>query len=243
MHDISTFKQLAQLKDEFVHTVSHDLRSPLTSILGYVQVAQLRTIPKAQYVDVLERIETAAWRMSNLINDLLDLAALEAGVVHDAEPVALDLLVRAAIEELDGAAMAKNITIKYESNPEPMVRVDPRLMTQVWRNLIGNAIKYTPKGTVTIEVEATDELAVGRVIDTGMGIGQSDIPYIFDKFYRAKKPYSQGVEGTGLGLALVKSIVERHDGRVWVESELGVGSAFTFMLPLCQENSSSSTAD
>lgn len=234
MHDITHFKHLAQLKDDFVHTVSHDLRSPLTSILGYIQVAQMKNMQGPQNKDVLERIETAAWRMSNLINDLLDLAALDAGVEHESEPVALDMLVRAAIEELDGAAMAKGIAIHYQSNPKPMVQVDPRLITQVWRNLIGNAIKYTVKGKILVEIEAGDDFALGRVKDTGLGISAADIPFIFDKFYRSKKPYTHGIEGTGLGLALVKSIVERHGGRVWVESELGVGSTFTFMLPLCE---------
>jgi len=232
MHDVTPFKQLARLKDEFVSTVSHDLRSPLTSILGYAQIAQLETISQQSKQRALERIEAAVLRMTDLISDLLDLASLEAGIKHETEPIALDKLARAAIEDLEGAALAKGLAIQSDLGAHPPIQANPQLLMQVWRNLIGNAIKYTKEGTITVRVKVVDDSVRGQVTDTGIGISPADIPYVFDKFYRAKRPYAQGVSGTGLGLALVKSIVESYGGRVRVESEPKVGSTFTFTLPL-----------
>jgi PAS domain S-box-containing protein len=228
MHDVTHFKQLARLKDEFVSTVSHDLRTPLTSILGYAQIARLEAAPE----DALKRIETAAQRMSDLVKDLLDLATLEADIEHESVPVELDKLARVAIEDMEGAALAKGLAIQRDLNVHPPVKADPRLIAQMWRNLIDNAIKYTEKGTITIRVKAVGNQIVGQVADTGVGIAPADIPYVFDKFFRAKHPYMQEISGTGLGLSLVKSIVEKHGGQIWAESELGVGSTFTLTLPL-----------
>jgi signal transduction histidine kinase len=102
----------------------------------------------------------------------------------------------------------------------------------VWQNLIENAIKYTEEGTIIVRVKAVENQVMGQVIDTGVGISQVDLPYVFDKFFRVRHPKIQETTGTGLGLALVKSIVEKHRGQIWVESELDVGSTFTFALPL-----------
>ena len=232
MHDVTHFKQLARLKDEFVRTISHDLRSPLTSIQGYAQLAQRPATTPEKRQEALERIELAAGRMSHLIGDLLDLATLEAGVEFEAEPVRLDELARNAVEDLEGAALAKGLDIRYDLAAHPPLRADPRLLTQVWRNLIDNAIKYTEADTITVRVEATEGQVVCQVSDTGIGIHPADIPYVFDKFYRAKKHESQAANGTGLGLALARTVIEKYSGEIGVESEMGVGSTFSFALPL-----------
>lgn len=231
MHDVTHFKQLARLKDEFVSTVSHDLRAPLTSIIGYAQMAQHPAASEDKREKAMSRIETSAWRMSNLVTDMLDLATIEAGVEPRLEPIELDQLARAVMEDLEGAVFAKKLTLQYELEGPAIVQADPRLLIQVWRNLIDNAIKYTSAGTITVRVRATDNRVTGQVSDTGIGISPADIPYVFDKFFRAKRPYTQGMNGTGLGLTLVKSIIERHGGKIWVDSEVEVGSTFTFTLP------------
>lgn len=231
MHDVTHFKQLARLKDEFVSTVSHDLRAPLTSIIGYAQMAQHPAASEEKREKAMSRIETSAWRMSNLVTDMLDLATIEAGVEPRLEPIELDQLARAVMEDLEGAVFAKKLALQYELEGPATVQADPRLLIQVWRNLIDNAIKYTSEGTITVRVRATDNRVTGQVSDTGIGISPADIPYVFDKFFRAKRPYTQGMNGTGLGLTLVKSIIERHGGKIWVDSEVGVGSTFTFTLP------------
>jgi PAS domain S-box-containing protein len=232
MHDVTHFRQLARLKDDFVATVSHDLRSPLTSVLGYARLAQMRNASQQEQQEALQRIEVSAQRMTELIKDLLDLAKLEADMADKLVAVELDRLARAVIEELEGAALTKGLTIRYELNPHSLLEADPRLVTQMWRNLIDNAIKYTDKGTITVRVRTADNYVLGQVADTGIGISPADLPYVFDKFYRAQSPRTEEVVGTGLGLSLVKSIVEKHGGQIWVESELGIGSTFTFSLPL-----------
>jgi PAS domain S-box-containing protein len=232
MHDVTHFKDLARMKDEFVATVSHDLRTPLTAILGYAQLAQMDVVPLAERREMLQRIEQNVEHMATLINDLLSLAKLEAGVTQKAEPTELGVQAEEALDLLEDAARAKRLTIHRELGSHPPIQADPRLITQMWRNLIDNAIKYTEAGTITVQVQATEDQVIGRVIDTGVGIPPTAQPYIFDKFYRADHPATEDVSGTGLGLSLVKSIVERYGGQIWVESELGVGSTFTLSLPL-----------
>jgi PAS domain S-box-containing protein len=232
MHDVTHFKQLAHLKDEFVAVVSHDLRSPLTSIIGYAQIARQDDVSESEQGDALGRIETAAQRMSDLVGALLDLATLEADVESETLPVALDKLAREAIEDLEGAALSKGLSIQSDLNPHPPIQADPRLIEQMWRNLIDNAIKYTPAGTITVRVRAEDNQVLGQVSDTGVGIPPADLPYVFDKFFRADQAARTEISGTGLGLSLVKSIIEKHYGQIWVESELGVGTTFIFSFPL-----------
>ena len=107
-------------------------------------------------------------------------------------------------------------------------------MAQIWRNLIDNGIKYTQEGVITVRVKVRDGMILGQVADTGTGISPADIPYVFDKFFRTKQTHLQGTRGIGLGLSLVKTIVEKYRGRIWVESEVGVGSTFTFTLPFSE---------
>ncbi len=236
MHDITHFKELARLKDEFVSTVSHDLRSPLTSILGYAMMAQRAGTSEERRLLALERIEASAHRMTQLIEDLLALATLEAGVQPTMESVTLDQLAQEAIEDLEGAALRKGVIIRTQLAPVPPVLANPKMMRQAWHNLLSNAIKYTPAGTIVVTTTTRNQHVEGVVRDTGMGIPAADIPYIFDKFYRVEAVVSADIVGTGLGLALVKSIVEQHGGQVWVESVLGEGSTFGFRLPAVAEN-------
>ncbi len=235
MHDVTHFRQLAHLKDEFVATVSHDLRTPLAAILGYAELAQLEETSEPTRQHVLKRIEVSARRMTTLINDLLDLATLEAGMSLNLSIVQLGELASAAIEDLEGAALSKGVSLEYQLDVQSPVEADARLLMQVWRNLIDNAIKYTDRGTVTVRVDVEGERVIGQVADTGIGIPSADLPYVFDKFFRGKRPTTDKTIGTGLGLSLVRSIVEKHGGQIRVESVPGEGSTFTLTLPLYVE--------
>ena len=240
MHDITHFKRLAELKDDFVSTVSHDLRAPLASILGYAQIARRET-PAEELVQLsIERIELAAQRMADLITDLLDMATIEAGAEHDSIPVKLSELAEIAVMELEGAALAKGLVIHQELDPNLVVEGDPRLLMQVWFNLISNAVNYTRDGSITLQTSRVDRTAQGSVSDTGIGIAPADTARIFDKFFRSHHSDVREIPGAGLGLALASLIVERHGGQIWVESEPGAGSTFFFSIPLLQESPSPS---
>ena len=232
IHDVTHFKQLARMKDEFVATVSHDLRSPLNSILGNIEIAQEESMPEEECREALERAKKTVYRMAALINNLLDLAEVEAGIPLRLASVELDDLAREAAEDLEYIASGKGISIQYELNQLPPIKADQQLIMRVWHNLIDNAIKYTPEGTITVGVTASENQVMGYVADTGVGIPSSAMPFVFDKFFRADQPQTRDIAGTGLGLALVKSIVEKHRGQIWVESEPDAGSTFTFTLPV-----------
>ncbi len=232
MHDITHFKHLAELKDDFVSTVSHDLRAPLTSILGFAQIAQRGAPSESPFLESVEQIELAADRMADLITDLLDLARMQAGMKRDTTPVNLSSLARSVAKEQRGAALAKELEIHQELDPNTWVRGDIRLLTQLWSNLIGNAIKYTDKGIITVRTHMVNQTVEGSVSDTGIGVSPSDIPYLFDKFFRSQHPQIQELPGDGLGLAFCQLIVQQHGGQIWVESELGEGSSFSFSIPL-----------
>jgi signal transduction histidine kinase len=229
---VTSFKQLAGLKDEFVATVSHDLRSPLNSILGNIEIAQEERMPEKECREALERAKKTVYRMAALINNLLDLAEVEADIPLRLAPVKLDTLAREAVEDLKHIASSKGISIQYELDQLPPIKADQQLLIRVWHNLIDNAIKYTPEGSITVGVEATENQVLGYVADTGVGIPSSALPFVFDKFFRADQPQAREITGTGLGLSLVKSIIEKHRGQIWVESEPETGSTFTFTLPL-----------
>jgi two-component system phosphate regulon sensor histidine kinase PhoR len=221
------------MKSEFVSNVSHDLRSPLTTIKGFVQL-----LPKAgpltpQQQEFSAKILKGVEYITELIGDLLDLGKIEAGVGLDMDVCQLDSIISKAVEDLRSQAEAKRQRLDVELTPQlsPVLGNDLRL-GQVVANLVDNAIKYTPEGGL-ISVRANNDNGeiVVSVQDTGFGIPPADQPYIFDKFYRVQSEETDDIKGTGLGLAIVKSVIERHNGRVWVESKPGVGSTFTFMLP------------
>jgi signal transduction histidine kinase len=237
LHDITHLSKLALIKDEFVALVSHDLRAPLTSIMGYTDIVQHGQVSQHTYRAALERIQVSAQRMAELITDLLNLAKLEARGAREFARVDLGALARTAGETLEGAALAKGLEIAYDVQPHPPVLGDPRLLAQMWRNLIDNAIKYTEQGRITVRVNSLDDLVLGQVADTGIGIAPADLPFVFDRFFRARPAVEEDQDGTGLGLALVKSIVEKHGGRLWVDSEPGIGTTFTVLFPPADEDS------
>lgn len=236
MQDITYLKQIDRLKNEFVHTVSHDLRSPLTAILGYVDLLDRVGPVNDQQREFIHRVQNSVQSITSLVNDLLELGRIEAGFDTQKEVVPLEGIIRDTLETLGGQISDKKMNLHLNLPMDiPQMRGNPIRLRQMLDNLIGNAIKYTPEGgEITIDVEAQNDQVILRISDTGPGIPPADQPHIFEKFYRASN-VPKGVGGSGLGLSIVKSIVENHQGRIWVESLLGQGSAFTVVLPLYKQ--------
>jgi PAS domain S-box-containing protein len=233
MQDISYLKELDRMKSEFVSNVSHDLRSPLTTIKGFVQLLPRAGPLTPQQQEFSAKILKGVDNITELIQDLLDLGKIEAGVGMEMDACQLDAIINKVVEDLRSQAESRRQRLDVELPPQlsPVLGNDLRL-GQVVANLVGNAIKYTPDGgLISVRANNSNGQIVVSVQDTGIGIPPADQPYIFEKFYRVQSEETEGISGTGLGLAIVKSVVERHNGRVWVKSEPGVGSTFTFVLP------------
>ncbi len=232
MQDISYLKELDRLKSDFIHTVSHDLRSPLTAVLGYAELIE-RTGPlNENQQEFLRRLQGSIHHITSLVNDLLDLGRLESGFDTRREMVMIDDVLKYALDMFDSEIQKKQIRLTTNIDPEIQpLRANPIRIRQMIDNLVGNAIKYTPQGgRVRVDLFMQDNQIIFKVTDSGPGIPPEEHSRVFEKFFRASNA-PDGVQGSGLGLAIVKSIVESHQGRVWVESEVGKGSAFTVILP------------
>lgn len=232
MQDITHLKELDRLKSEMVSNVSHDLRSPLTSIKGFADLMPLAGPLNDQQLYFLSKVQHGVDNVTAMISDLLDLGRIEAEVWMEMSPCNLQDIAQKAIAGLQSAAELKQQTLSLQSPPDlPEVMGNAIRLSQVLSNLIGNAIKYTPsQGRVTVSMSAHGEQIIVAVQDDGIGISSQDMPHIFEKFYRVKSAATDGIVGTGLGLALVKSIVEKHGGRIWVQSLPGAGSTFSVLL-------------
>jgi len=232
MQDITHLKELDRIKSEFVTTVSHDLRSPLTAILGYVELIDRVGQVNDQQREFIRRVRSSVEHITALISDLLDLGRIEAGLDSARENTPLVVLARYAVETLRNTADMRKVTLEADLPEDlPLVNGDPIRLRQMIGNLLDNAIKYTPAGgRVGIQTAAEADQVILRVTDTGPGISPADQPYLFDKFFRAANA-PDDVSGTGLGLSIVKSIVDSHNGRIWVDSALGKGARFTVVLP------------
>jgi PAS domain S-box-containing protein len=235
--DITHYKKLDTLKSEFVSTVSHDLRAPLTLMRGYATMLTMVGAMNEQQKEFVSKILTSADQMGNLIENLLDLGRIEAGVGLDLERVNFQDLIDSVIQSYRPQAVNKQITLELELEEElEPVDIDPTLIRQVIANLVDNAIKYTSAGgNVTIAASQQKGNQYLSVKDNGLGIAPTDQARLFERFYRARRQETLNIKGTGLGLAIVKSIIQQHGGDVGVESRLGEGSTFTVHFPLHQE--------
>jgi len=236
MQDITYLKEVDRIRSEFVHTVSHDLRSPLTSVIGYSELVERVGPLNETQREFIGRIQDSIQHITSLINDLLDLGSIEAGMDTHREFVQLEGILRYTINMLDGQIKSKQLIVHTAIAPSlPALRANPIRLRQVLDNVVGNAIKYSyANGEIQISIHAEQNQLILQVMDHGPGIPASDQPRIFDKFYRASNITSD-VEGSGLGLAIVKNIVENHQGRIWVESTVGKGSSFFVVLPVNAE--------
>jgi len=233
MQDVSYLKEVDRIRTEFVHTVSHDLRSPLTSVIGYAELVERAGPLNENQHEFIKRIQDSIQHITSLINDLLDLGSIEAGMDTRREFVQLEGILRYTIEMLQGQIRSKNLNVHMQITPAlPPLRANPVRLRQVLDNVIGNAIKYSyANGEIDISIHFEENQIILQVTDQGPGIPAADQPHIFDKFYRGTNITSE-VEGSGLGLAIVKNIVESNQGRIWVESTVGKGSSFFIVLPV-----------
>ena len=236
LEDITPFKQLDEMKSDFVNMVAHELRSPLAAIRQQNTVileglaGPLQDKQKNLLNRVIQKIDT----LLELINDLLDIATIEAGkAIQHQIPLDISEIIENTVVLMDAKAKEKNIKLSYSFKNLKSVQADPKSIEEIFTNLITNAINYSPEnGQVKVSAEGLGEYVEVKVKDTGIGIPSDELPKIFDKFYRVKHPQTRQVMGTGLGLAIVKGIIEAHHGTIEVESELNKGTTFKILLPV-----------
>lgn len=240
-HQNAELARVAQLKDEFVAKMSHELRTPLTAVIGFSELLRDESYvgpitPKQRdYVDI---ILDASAHLLTLINDLLDLSKIEAGMmILEPSPVDLRDAVANALTIIDGEARKKALQLEARLPAQlPLLSADARKVRQILYNLLSNAVKYTPSaGRVQLVVYDDGREVRIEVRDSGPGIPQEDQARLFQPFVQLKNPEAEAYEGTGLGLALTKQLVELHGGRVWLHSRVGLGSTFGFSLPRLED--------
>jgi len=230
---LSELRETNQLKTEFLSTAAHELRTPLTSIRGFSEIMLTRQLAKERQTRFMTMINDQATHLAQIIDDLLDISRLEAGRGMEIAPEPINM----------AGLMTEVVSPLVEANPNhqfrieglrehPLLMGDPFRLGQVGKNIISNAVKYSPAGgTITIRSRVIDEFLEISVQDEGLGMTPEQQKHLFEKFYRADAS-NTAIGGTGLGLAISQLIIELHGGKIWAESESGVGSTFFIRLPL-----------
>ncbi|MFQ5419165.1 MAG: ATP-binding protein, partial [Anaerolineae bacterium] len=231
LQDIMGLKQLEMAKDEFVASLTHDMRAPLNTINGFATtLSQAGPLNEEQQLFV-DRILDATDHMTEMVNGLLELAKVNTKMQHEYQPCDLVAITKEVVDEFLGQAMTNKVKLDMSLQTEKgMVLGDSGQLRSAVSNLVDNAIKYSPADeTVKVVVSNENDQILVTVIDRGMGIDQSDLPHIFEKFYRGRDNHDD--KGSGLGLALVHSIAKSHKGKVWAESNHEQGSQFSLKIP------------
>lgn len=235
LRDITEERRLDRLRKDFIANVSHELRTPLSMMQGYAE-ALLDSIPDDPEirVELTQIIYEETLRMKRLVNDLLNLAQLESGQFQMLmEVVDLSIIIRRVGRKFQALAQDSDVSFCFEAPAEMvLLRADSDRLEQVFTNLLDNAFRHTPAGTVTFATLIRNRHAYIRVLDTGAGIPAEDLPYIFERFYKADKSRARSSSGTGLGLAIARHIAIEHNGDILVDSTLGLGTTFTVILPI-----------
>ncbi len=217
-------------RQEFISNVSHEIQSPLTSISGFATLLRDSGLDEATRQHYLDVICAEAGRLSRLSDNLLRLSTLDSSDDIDRRPVRLDEQLRSVVLMLEPQWTAKGLDVELTASPVEL-NADADMLRQVWINLLSNAVRYTPDGgAVRVSMEASADSCRVEITDTGIGISTADLPRVFERFFRADKARSG--EGNGLGLSLVKRVIDLHGGSVTVASEPGAGSTFSVILPL-----------
>jgi PAS domain S-box-containing protein len=227
-------EELDRMKSEFLSTAAHELRTPLTSILGFSEILVKKKLDEKKQTRFLEIINKEAGDLADIVNDLLDISSIEAGTGFEIKkaPIQFKEVFLKSINLIKGQTDEHTFKVNIPHDL-PKIEADKNRMYQVMENLLDNAVKFSPEGgEVTVSIEGgRDELKIS-VADEGIGIPEEELPHIFDRFYRASNATTAAIRGTGLGLGIVKYIIESHAGRILVQSKPGKGSTFSFTLPL-----------
>lgn len=236
LHDVTHFKNLEKIKNEFIATASHDLKNPITSIAGFSRLLAVAGPLNNDQAGFVQRILNAAAHMDELVQDMLDLARLDIEPAQKQELVDMKALLNEMEAYFAPLAKEKDQQLSFShAAAQVYVKGNPLQLRQVFRNLIGNAIKYTPQGgSISVTLQRNPDSLRIKVEDTGIGIPKEDLALIFNRFYRVRNDQTSEIEGNGLGLSIVKTITEQHGGRVSAESEVGHGSCFSVTLPVIQ---------
>jgi signal transduction histidine kinase len=225
-------EKASQLKSDFLSTMSHELRTPLTAIAGYTEFLQRGPGLSLEQAEDVNQISRSAHHLLGLISDVLDLSRIEAGALSlRSEPVLVAEVVEEALAQLLPQITAKQLRVETSVPPALTVRADRQRLRQILLNLVGNAVKFTEYGMVTIDSVSTAASIEVAVTDTGLGIAPDALPRIFDEFRQADSSMTRRFGGAGLGLAIAKKLAELQGGQIAVSSEVGFGSTFTLHLP------------
>jgi len=230
-YDITHLKRLERMRQDFVANVSHELRTPLTSIKGYAE-----TLLYEEDIEKIKEFASIILKHTDflikLTQDLIELSTIESkGFRFEKEHISLKKLIEETIKTFKDEAQRKGIELKMQIKDTQTIWANEERARQVFNNLIDNALKYTESGKIEINAEEQGRFMIIKISDTGIGIPKKDLTRIFERFYRVNKERSRASGSIGLGLSIVKHIVEAHDGEVWVESELGKGSTFFVKWP------------
>lgn len=237
LRDMTEQHKLDKLRSDFIANVSHELRTPIAMLQGYSEaIVDDLVASEEEQREIMKIIYEESLRMGRLVTDLLDLARMESGRMRlYKENVSIESVIRRITQKFAQTAKESLIHLSFEStvSDELKVEIDEDRIEQVLTNLIDNAIRHTPQeGKVNVLVEQENAFVKITVQDTGSGIPKEDLPFVFERFYKADKSRTRGKGGTGLGLAIAKNMVEAHDGTIWVTSEEQVGTTFEFKLPI-----------
>ncbi len=240
--DITSERQMDELKNEFMSIASHELNTPISAIEGYLSMVVDENIGKVdkKAFSFINQAYSGSRRLADLIKDLRNISKIYRGKLRiSTEPISIEKIIKQTIDDFNISKKRKKVKIEYRRMTKgklPKVFADPGLMREVITNLIGNAVKFTKEGSIVVTAEVEKNKMIVNVQDSGIGIPKKDIPYIFDRFYRAKGEIDgKEIPGTGLGLYIVKSILKLHGGKIWAESQKGIGSKFSFNLSIAPE--------
>jgi signal transduction histidine kinase len=228
---VAELRAASQLKSEFVSTMSHELRTPVSVILGYTEILRDAESPDER-ADILRRVRRSALELHELIEETLDLSRLDAGKDPPrVERVEVRELLLELFAEFSALSSIEGVALRWDGPESMVIRSDRRKLRIILKNLLGNALKFTPSGEIVVRGRMAQSCAEIAVIDTGIGIGSEHLPIIFDMFRQVDSSDARSFRGAGLGLYIVRRLVQELSGEVRVESVVGRGSTFSVVLP------------